>query len=91
MSYRENLEMCFKSGQMTAAEQHHARTGLIENATPVTQSPHLSDAELDKTIYLIDGVMNSYEPTETNIPPFAEEHLVKMRAILRKTMAGQVG
>lgn len=79
MSYRDELEMCVKSGQMTAAEyQAHVAAGET--------SP--TDAQIDKALYAIDGVMNHADPgvAEMNFP-FMPEHLAKMREIIKALYA----
>lgn len=109
MSYRENLEMCFKSGQMSATEYaSHVAAGEIAE-TPVrncrekleqqfltaqssgshvvtekTDSTPGPNARIDRAIYQIDAVMNSYDlDTALHVPSFMPEHMEKMREIIR--------
>lgn len=89
MSPSEELQACFKSGQMSAAEvQAHVAAGELSVAAVDT----VSNERLDKIIYDIDAVMQGYDydlatGVAVEVPPYTAECLVKMRAILRGLLA----
>ena len=91
MSYREKLEMGLVSGQMSSAEvQTHIKAGEMVGLIPAAvASVPGDDALLDKVIYNIDAVMNDCVPVG-GAPPFMEERMAEMRAILRKLIASAV-
>ena len=66
---------------------------MLNTPTDLTQytntaQTELSDEQVDKVIYAIDGAMNAYDPAdpESTAPPFTYDCLVKMRAIIRDVL-----
>lgn len=71
---RAEIEQQFLAAQLVSG--HAVSEQPADTAGP--------NARIDRAIYEIDAVMNSYDlDTALHVPQFMDEHMVRMRAILR--------